>query len=267
MKKSKVNIGFFVIIILALLISVATYSFLDESHADIYVFNNDYDAGTVLRSDMLARQEMNRDMVMSVNYGGGQDGSFFITESQLSEVMDQPLRTDVKRGMPLMSNFIDSVGGSPVEKRLGNNKVALTVPVDNVTSSNPFLTHGSRVNIYASLSIEDAEDEDRDTTLLIFQNVRVLDVLYEEMMSERKGSPLLEGVTLEMDPEDSAAVMYAAEYGNIRLATVKTGAYQEIDSMPFIEHNYVNRIQMEELINQVQEETPEGEEETADDNQ
>lgn len=219
MKSSKLSL--IIIVILAIVVGVLSYSYLSSSKTDIYLFDGNYSAGTPITQDILTVTQIDTDLVLEAfARGEGQ----YITSENIEEVLETHLKTDVLAGMPLMSLYSDEIGGSGAEIRLAEDMVAVTIEADNLTAGSPDIENGSMVNIYASF-----EGQNTQETKLLYQNVKVIDVLYSEIYNEASETPTVAGVILELEPEESIVVEHAIEFGSIRLGLVKAGAYEEKD--------------------------------------
>jgi len=248
MKTSKLS--YIVIIILAIVAGFLSYSYLSSAKTVIYLFNDDYPAGSPILPEMLVPTQIDTSVVYEAATRGD---AVYVTADNVEEVLGDYLRIDVLGGTPLMSVHSDQIGGSGAEIRLDHDKVAVTISADNITSGNPFITVGSTVNIYTSYQV----DEDYITDLK-YQNIRVLDVLYGEKFNETSGAPIIEGVTLELTPEQSVEVQHAMEFGTVRLGLVKGGYYVEEEVPMYRMQNLIP----EELDEEAEAEDLEGLEET-----
>ncbi len=217
MKTSKIS--FIVIIVLALIAGFLSYSYLSSAKTVIYLFNDDYPAGTTIEPEILVPTQIDTSVVYEAATRGD---AIYITSDTLEQVIGDFLRTDVIAGTPLMSVHSNEVGGSGAEIRLAENMVAVTVSVDNITAGSPFIDVGSLVNVYTNYQVDDEYISE-----LKFQNVRVVDVVYAEKYNESSEAPVIEGVTLEVTPEQSVELQHALEFGTVRLGLVKSGYYTE----------------------------------------
>ena len=221
MKSSKLS--FIIIIVLALVVGLLSFSYLSSSKTIVYTFNDNYVAGTPITKSILTETEMDTDLVVNAyTKGEGQ----YITEENLEEVIDSYLKTSVLVGMPLMSVYSDEIGGTGAEKRLEPNMVAITIEANNITGASPNIEPEARVNIYSNTTYQD-----ENVTDLLYQNIRVIDVLYEELTNEASGTPTIAGVVVELDVEQSIKVQHATEYSTVKLGLVKTGAYEEVETV------------------------------------
>lgn len=210
--KSRSNAGLIFTVVVAVLVALLSYGYLSSQKATIYIFNKDLPAGSVISDGDVSALEVDKKMVLAAGDG------IYITKADKDRVIGSPLRYDVTRGMPLMASLTDEFGGTPAEKRLSPNMVAMTVEVDNVTAGSPDIGNGSRVNVYANY-----ETNSSKVSYLLFQNIAVLDVVVQGSSS----GITVQGVTLEVTPAQSVALSYAAQFGKIRLGLIKQGNYQE----------------------------------------
>ena len=110
------------------------------------------------------------------------------------------------------------LGGSNVEMQMDTSKIAITIPVTNVTGVTNELKVGSRVNVYAT-----GGDYGEDyITQLLFQNMRVLNV-------GKDASANLNTVTLEVDSEQSMKLVYYSTFDTLYLGLVDGASYQYTD--------------------------------------
>lgn len=214
------NKKIFCILIMAVILSViggiAIYQYLNPKRVTVYVFNDNYEAGTVLKSTMLT--SVNCDAGIIVAGKKTDTSSRFVTGADIAAVLEtgDSLRMDVSDGMPLTLAMLSVNGGSSIEMSMDPSKVAVTVPVSNVTGVTRDLKEGSRVNVYAT-----GFDASSATTL-IFQKLRVLAV-------NRDQNGNLASATLEVTAEESLKLIYGSVNSTISLGLVDTAGYPEIE--------------------------------------
>jgi Flp pilus assembly protein CpaB len=223
MKSSKLS--YIIIVILAALVSFGTWSYLSQAKTTIYLFKDNYSAGTKITPDILVEQQIETKIVDQLklqNMGSG--GAVYITKDNINQIEGDFLKGDVIKGTPLMSTNSNQIGGSPAEARLAENMVAVTIPVDNIKGAHPKLEAGSRVNVYTGYQL----DNNKGIEKIQLQNIKVLDVLYSETMNESTKTPMLSGLTLEVTPEQSVQLQFAVEFGKVSVGIVKAGHYKEV---------------------------------------
>lgn len=210
------------ILILAFIVSVlggvAIYFYLTPQKTTIYAFKENVSAGTVVTEDMLVAVQADS----NIYFGGGKtDASdYYVTGENIAEVLKSgdSLRSDVVQGMPFTFALLTSGGGSNVEMQMDTSKIAITIPVTNVTGVTNELKVGSRVNVYAT-----GGDYGEDyITQLLFQNMRVLNV-------GKDASANLNTVTLEVDSEQSMKLVYYSTFDTLYLGLVDGASYQYTD--------------------------------------
>lgn len=216
--KSSRNKKILIIILVAFLflgLSVfGAYKVLSPVRTTIYVFNNNYSAGTQVTGNMLTAVEVDSSIV--VNGKKTAASSYYVTSDNYSSIISSAgvLRADVNAGTALMSSMLTTTGGNAIEMRMKKNAVAVSIAVNSVTGVTNTLSAGSRVNVYASYG---------ESTTLLLQNMRILSV------STKDGS--LNAVTLEVDINDSMRLIYACTHSNgIYLGLVDATGYQYVES-------------------------------------
>jgi Flp pilus assembly protein CpaB len=216
MKTKKISL--IIIIVLAILVGIGVYSALNSKRVEIYLFKDDYKAGTLITEDMFVTQQVDKSIVEDAIANRGATGVIFVTKNNIAEAIGHYLRYDVYKGTPFLSNNVDVMGGSPAEVHLGKNMVAVTIPVDNMTGVTHLLGTDSRINIYAGF-----EQDFEKHTVQLLENVRVLDVLIDYYQSE---IPVLAGVTVEVTQEEAVSLTHVLMFGSVRLGAVKVGQYE-----------------------------------------
>nr|WP_303183300.1 RcpC/CpaB family pilus assembly protein [Lachnoclostridium phocaeense] len=213
--KSK-NKKIIAILVAAILFAVAggmaLYLYLMPQKTTVYVFRDNYEAGTVLSEDMLTSIQCDSKIVTA---GSNADtSSRFVTGADIETVLNtgDSLRMDVASGMPLTLSMLSVNGGSSVEMNMDPSKIAVTVPVNSISGVTDDLKEGSRVNIYA------AGIETTGTTLL-FQNMRVLSVAHDS-------NGALTSATIEVTVDESLKLIYAANYSSVYLGLVDSAGYE-----------------------------------------
>lgn len=206
-------------IVVAVIGGVSLYLFLVPQKTTVYVFNDNYKAGEALSEEMLTPIQADSKIVVA---GKKADtSSRFITGTDISAVLNagDSLRMDVSEGMPLTLSILSVTGGSTVEMNMDPSKVAVTIPVTNITGVTNDLKEGSRVNIYTT-------GGDTMGTTLLFQNMRVLSV-------NRDSSGIMNSATIEVTVDESLKLIYAANYSAIYLGLVDSTGYEFTEeSMP-----------------------------------
>lgn len=215
-KNKKIMIILVVAVILAIAAAVGTYMYLVPQKTTIYVFNDNYKAGTVITNDILTPTQVDSKVVFAgaiVN-----TSTQFVTGNNKRELVDSKdnaLRMDVAKGMPLMQSMLSIDGGSYIEMTMDDKKVAVTVPVTSISGVTRDLKEGSRVNIYAS----GYSSGGTNGTSLIFANMRVLSV-------DKDNDGDLRSATIEVTTEESLKLVEAATYSNIYFGLVNGSSYQ-----------------------------------------
>lgn len=186
-----------------------TYQALTPQRTNVYVFADNYSAGTLVTEKMLTPVEIDANLIVAGNRMS--TGDYFVTSSNYKNVLTSAgvLRNDVYAGTALMTSMLTTTGGNSIEMTMKQNAVAVTVGANVITGVTSELSPGSRVNVYASYN---------DSTTLLLESVRILSV--------GRSSGALDAVTLEVDIPQSLQLIHAYTYGSVHLGLVDATGYQ-----------------------------------------
>ena len=232
-KKSKVSTGAVIILLLMIVIGVAfgtgLYMYLQTQRSTIYLFKDNYKAGTLLSGEMLGAQEIDTETYYAMLNGGL---AMYVTKEELTQAISnrEHLATDVVKGLPVTTNVLVTSGGSGVESRLSENKVAVEVPAAKVSGlSGNEVGVGSRVNISTYYSVDEVSEND-----LIFQDLLVLDTITDE-----EGN--VSAIFVECEPKDSVMLQYALVAETVSVSILKPGAYKPVKGNDTYYKKYLSR--------------------------
>lgn len=223
MKKANggINKGATVILLLMVLVGLAFgvgfYFYAQSMRSTIFLFNNNYEAGTTVTKDMFLMQEIDSQTYKGMGQNG--DKGMYVSESQLVGYIEsgEKLSADVVAYMPVVDTMFVSTGGTGVERRLDNDKVAVEIAANKVNGlSGREVSVESRVNISSFYSVEDVMETD-----LLFQDVLVLDVVTDD-----DGN--ISSIYVELSPEDSIVLQHALVSESVSIAVLKPGSYTPI---------------------------------------
>lgn len=208
-KNKKIIIILLVATILCVLAGFGVYQMLSPTRTTIYVFNNDYAAGTQISKSMLSPVEVDSNIIIGSQKVSA--GECFVTAENYGKVLQSAgiLRSDVQAGASLMKSMLTTTGGNNIEMTMKRNAVAVTIGVTPVSGVTNQLSAGSRVNVYTSYDGE---------TSLPLQNIRILSV--------GKSDGTISRVTLEVDVSQSMQLIHAYTYGSVHLGLVDATGYQ-----------------------------------------
>lgn len=213
MKKNKI-IAIFALITVLLIGATCylIYRYLSPSRGAIYVFNDNYPAGTQVTKDILTAIRIDSTII-----DGGRNGKIedqFITPQQYEQytTAGDTLRMDVAKGMPITPSMMSQIGGSMIEMNMQSESVAVTISVNNITGVTNELQPGTKVNIYSVMD---------DGVRLILQNMRILATYYS--------GESLSGVSIETQQSEAMKLIYAASYGSIYLGLIDGSGYQQVE--------------------------------------
>lgn len=208
-RNRKILIVILVAVLFCGLASWGVYQILTPQRTTIYVFNNNYGAGTLVTEKMLSSVEVDSNIVVAGNHLS--TGDYFVTQSNYKNVLQSAgiLRSDVSSGNALMTSMLTTTGGNSIEMTMKSNAVAVTVGANFITGVTAELSSGSRVNVYASYN---------DSTTLLLESIRILSVGRE--------NGVINSVTLEVDVAQSLQLIHAYTYGAVHLGLVDATGYQ-----------------------------------------
>lgn len=212
-KNKKILIVLIVALLFATLAGFGVYKILTPQRTIIYVFNNDYAAGTQVTASMLTPVEVDSNVVVASTKTS--TGDVIITDKNYDRVLVSAgiLRNDVRAGNVFTSSMLSTTGGNRIEMSMKKDAVAVTIGATNVTGVTNGLQYGSRVNVYANYE---------NSTVLLLQNVRVLAVTYENNN--------ISTVTLELTNRESMELIHAYNFGKVHLGLVDYTGYQKTDN-------------------------------------
>lgn len=207
-------------ILLILIIAIATaalggfslYTYLTPQKTTVYVFKDNYEAGTNVTEEMLTPVSCDSNILVA---GTEADvNAVFVTGANVQEVLKSgdALRVDVAEGMPLTQSLLSIAGGSEIEQVMDPSKIAVSIPLDSITGVTETLQPGSRVNIYAT-GLEGNE------TQLLMENMRILSVRTD-------GNGGITSATVEVNQNESLKLIYAATNASLYFGLVNSSGYQ-----------------------------------------
>lgn len=195
------------------LASYLIYHYMSPQRSTIFVFNDSYEAGKQITTDMLSPMQVDSTIVvagMKTNVSNQ-----YVTPETYADVIrsGDSLRFDVTKGMVLTTGMLAVSGGSSVEMNMKSNAVAVSIPLNSFSGITNDLKVGARVNIYSTID---------KTTRLIQQNKRVLDVY--------KNNGELTGISVEETVSESMQLINAMASGSIYLGLVDASGYQSVEN-------------------------------------
>lgn len=217
-KNRKIVLILILAVVVAVIGGLALYQYLVPQKTTVYVFKENVKAGEVVTSDMLVAIQADAEIYMA---GASTDiSSRFVTGENISAVLNSgdSLRMDVSAGMPLTLSLLTANGGSTVEMNMNPEKIAITIPITNITGVTNELKAGSRVNIYVTGST----GEETYQTTLLFENMRILAV-----SKDNAGS--LYSATIEVSVEESLQLVYYSTSYSLYLGLIDSSGYEYSD--------------------------------------
>ena len=217
-KNRKILLIVLVALLSAVIACVALYLYLTPQKVTVYIFNGNYEAGTVVTNSMLAPVQIDANLVLQ-----GQKtkaDQVLITAKTKAQYIDNKrnaLRVDVTEGLPLTASVLTQNVSSPIGMALEDtDKIAVTVNVNSVSGVTNSLKAGDRVNIYASGTGENGYE-----TKLVFQNMRLLYV-------NGSGNSIT-SATVEVTTEESVKLINVSKSYSLHFALINGSNYQSVD--------------------------------------
>lgn len=219
-KSKKIVIVVLLALVMCGIAAVGVYQVLSPQRANVYVFNDNYPAGTQISRNMLTT--LNVDSSVIAANAKLSTGDYFVTDSNFNSVIQTAgvLRADVNRGTPLMTSMLTTTGGNRIEMTMKANAVAVSIGVNNVTGVTKDMRTGSRVNVYSCQA---------EKTELLLENVRILEV--------SSNGESISSVVLEVSVSESIRLVHAYNFGVVHLGIVDMKGYQAV--MDTAQQDYV----------------------------
>ena len=214
-----------VAVVLAVALRAMVYSYLNPKKTTMWVFNDNYKAGTPLTESMLKSVRADDTIVMAG--ATAKADAIFVVGDEVKALVNSgdSLRMDVVKDMALTKSILSVAGGNSLEMMMDPSKIAVTVPADSFSGITDALAEGSRVNMYATV-----HNGDNISTTLLFQNLRVL--------GTSKKDNVINGITLEVTAEQSLKLVNAAEYTSLHFGLIDPTGYQAVeDGLSFTPSN------------------------------
>lgn len=223
MKKTSGGMNKGAVITLLLMVAVGIafgvgfYFYAQTMRSTIFLFSGDYKAGTQVTKEMFLQQEIDSQTYRGMALNG--EKAMYVSSDQLLSYIEKgdKLAADVAAYMPVVDSMFVSTGGTGVERRLDDNKVAVEIPANKVNGlSGNEVDVQSRINVSTFYSMDDIQETD-----LLFQDLLVLDVVYD-------ADGNLTSIYVELSPEDSIILQHAIVAETVSIAVTKPGSYKQI---------------------------------------
>lgn len=208
-KNRKMLIAIAIAVTAAIFAGMLVITSLSSQKTTVYVFKNNYEAGTAVTSDMFSPLQIDSKILMA-GAKGSVSTALITRETFTSSVKNgDVLKLDVTAGTPLMKSLLSSAANNDVEIRMDPTSVAVTIAVNNTTGVTNAIKPESHVNVYATYS--------SGGTYLLLENERVLSVIVKD--------GVLSGITLELNNEKAIKVINAANGGKLYCGLVNGNGY------------------------------------------
>lgn len=215
MKNGKISNGSKILltlsVIVALTLGFGVYTFFSQQYITVYLYNDSYETGSKISSDMFVSYQMKVDLFNAMagtgnKYASADDISNFINS-------DDSLIVNVAQYTPVTVNQFVSTGGTRVENRLASNMVSVELPIGTVGGLSTDIRVGTRLNIMTGYSIDNMKETD-----MIFQNLLVVDKVVD-------ANGELFAIYVEVDPAESIKLVHAIAFEKVTASIVKPNSY------------------------------------------
>lgn len=210
--------------LLLLLIAIAIFStvlwfgamrLFTSARTTVYVFGDDYGEGTLITGDMFSKIDVD---TSTYNLLSG-TGNAYARAEEINAAIEagDRLSVNVVKDLPVTANLFMKNGGTGVESRLADGKVACEILASKVYGlSGEEVRVGSRINLTAYSNIDSLERSE-----LIYQDMMILDIVRNE-------NGAISSVYVECDPKDLVMLQHALLADSVSVSILKPGAYEKL---------------------------------------
>jgi pilus assembly protein CpaB len=202
--------------VLALLTTFLIYIYLTslnvkpqlEEKVNIYVAANTMPARYMITKDDLKAEVISKDLL---------NENLVLNKS---EVIGKRIRDRIIEGEQILkSRLLDSQGLS-LSYNIPEGKRAISITVDEQSEVSGLLRPGDYVDVFVNIPSKDPWPQNSKN---LVQNVQVLALSQDQVIVGEKLSELPKTITLAVNPEDVAKILYSTEYGRIILSLRAVG--------------------------------------------
>lgn len=244
-KSGKMGTGATICLILMVVIGVVFglgfYTYSKSLRKGIFVFSDNFDAGTQVTKEMFLTQEIDSKTYQAMGAYG--KGGMYVTSAELNEYIanGERLAADVVAFMPATTNLFITTGGTGVESRLSDGMAAVEIPVGKVSGlSGNEVGVGSRVNVTSHYSLGGEDMQEQKVSSLVFQDLLILDVVNDE-------DGMLQSIYVECKPSEAIKLQHSLVFETVSVSILKPGTYTQLegDENTKYEKNYYNPTELE----------------------
>lgn len=141
--------------------------------------------------------------------------------SSLSEVKGRVLVTPVGAGEQLTKAKFRATGGADLAFRVPKGKLALSIPVDEVTGLSGQIKAGDRVALLATF---EPGPGGRDISKILLRNIEVLSTSEEKKSKmSQGGAQTKKTITVAVSPKEAEKLVFAEEKGKVWASLLPAG--------------------------------------------
>lgn len=153
------------------------------------------------------------------------EGAFATLEEFFPEGVDKPrvVLRQMEKNEPILATKVTAPGKSAgITSLLGRGMRAFTIKVDVASGVSGFLRPSDHVDVYWSGSVDRSNGDNRSFTQLIKSNVEII-AIDQSANGETNGANIARTVTVQVSPQDVAALAQAQSTGALSLSLVGEG--------------------------------------------
>ncbi|MDP4092183.1 MAG: Flp pilus assembly protein CpaB [Bacillota bacterium] len=228
-------------VILALITAFLIYVYIKNSegkpvtvqYTNVYVAVNTLPAKHKIEdSDIklakIAREYVNPDAIFDKN-----------------EIIGKNLKESIIAGEQILHGRLIDDRKTELAYNVPKDKRAVSFNINEQIAVSDLIRPGDFVDVLASFDKEEVDSNGNKityprTTKIIIQNVQVLAMSQDQLITDEKLKEPPKTVTLAVSPEDSVKLTYATEYGVVRLALRSVGDDNKVDSPEIIRNDLVS---------------------------
>ncbi|MFN9707774.1 MAG: Flp pilus assembly protein CpaB [Burkholderiales bacterium] len=178
-----------------------------QEMVDVVVANRDLDKGDILASGVLAVRQIPRQYAHTAA----------VSPANFAQIENARLQVPIRRGEALLPAHLDGLGSRVFSNHLQKGMRALTLEVDEVSSTAGMLRPGDHIDLIYSVKQSGSVSEPDERILFpLLSNVTVLATGQEITKQDaRGGERRYANVTLEVTPEDANRILLAKATGDL----------------------------------------------------
>lgn len=235
----KVNKKIIIIaLVLSLITAVLIYIYINASSQTVVVPEIEYTTVYVAAQDIPARTEINSEHVKKVKIAKELLNTSALADTD--EIIGKRTKESIISGEQFLPQRLVNEDNMSLSYHIEEGTRAISINISEQVSVANLLRPGDYVDVVASFEKEEEQIDDELTkvypkiTKLILQNVQVLTLGQDMMLSADKLAEAPSTVTLAVEKEDVEIFVYISQFATLRLALRSVGDSSKIDTQGII---------------------------------